>query len=247
MLEAPTTAPPGFHRPDWRSRFPWLVQGTTSRGDLTNPFDLGLFSDASPALVVTKNWDALRSSTGFRRVVHAHQVHGSVVRFHRSGTPGLHLVGPCDGHATADPGVLLTVTVADCVPVFVVDPERRVVALLHAGWRGTAAGILERGLQTLRERVQSRASDLEVHLGPSICGACYEVGPRVFEALGLGVPDGPAPLDLRAALARRAVAAGVAPRNMSVSELCTRCSEGALFSHRAGDRGRQAAYLGIAP
>ena len=246
LSEEPTKAPPGFSHPGWRRRFPWLVQGTTSRGDLRAPFDLGLFSDASPALGVARNWDALRSSTGFQRVVHSHQVHGPSVRFHGFGPPGLHLADPCDGHATASPGVLLTVTVADCVPVFVVDPGRRVVALLHAGWRGTAAGVLEHGLQMLRERVGSHASDLRVHFGPSICGDCYEVGPEVFDALGLEVPGGPALLDLRVVLARRAVVAGVPAGSVSVSELCTRCSEDALFSHRGGDRERQAAYLGIA-
>jgi hypothetical protein len=89
--------------------------------------------------------------------------------------------------------------------------------------------------------------DLLVHFGPSICGACYEVGPEVFSALGLDAPPGPAPLDLRGALAARAVAAGVRATNVSVSGLCTRCSRDGLFSHRGGDRARQVAYLGIAP
>ncbi len=247
VREAPTGEPPGFSHPEWTRRFPWLVQGTTGRGDPRAPFDLGLFSDASSPAAVTGSWEALRSATGFRRVVHARQVHGPAVRFHRAGPPGLHLADPCDGHATAAPGVLLTVTVADCVPVFLVDPEHRAIALLHAGWRGAAAGVLERGIETLAERATSCASELWVHLGPAICGTCYEVGPEVFEALGLDVPAEPAPVDLRGALAGRAVALGVPAGNVSVSGLCTRCSGGSLFSHRGGDRARQAAYVGIAP
>src|SRR5690606_18360795 len=101
-----------------------------------------------------------------------------------------------DGHATRAPGLLLAVSVADCVPVSLVDPERRAVALLHAGWRGAAAGILERGLEVLAERLLARPEDLHVHLGPAICGGCYEVGPEVHRALGLPEPPAPAPVDL---------------------------------------------------
>jgi copper oxidase (laccase) domain-containing protein len=137
----------------------------------------------------------------------------------------------------------LTVSIADCVPVFVVDPAARRVALLHAGWRGAAGGILERGLAELPGT--EGASELFVHLGPSICGQCYEVGPEVFEALDLPRPGGPTPIDLRAVLAERAVKAGVEPSHVSVSERCTRCEGGVFFSHRGGDAGRQVAYLGI--
>ena len=131
------------------------------------------------------------------------------------------------------------------LPVFVVEPRRRAVALLHAGWRGAAAGILELGLEVLGERLGSRAEDLLVHLGPAICGSCYEVGPEVFRGLGLPEPGAPAPVDLRAALAHRAVAAGVAAGSISVSAHCTLCGDAGLFSHRRGDRARQVGYLGV--
>lgn len=239
------TDPPGLVHPVWAERLPWLVQGTTTRGSDPQPFDLGLFSDASDARSVLGRWERLRSSTGFPRVVHAHQVHGSAVRVHGSGPPGLHLAEPCDGHATAGEGALLAVTVADCVPVFVVDPRRRAIALLHAGWRGAAVGILERGLAVLLERMGSAPADLLVHLGPAICGECYQVGAEVFRGLGLPEPATPACVDLRAALARRAVAAGVRAERMTVSDHCTLCGGSGLFSHRGGDRGRQAGYLGV--
>lgn len=247
VREVPQAEPPALVCPVWAERFPWLAQGTTVRGDGPEPFDLGIFSDASPPRAVLGSWERLRRETGFARVVHAHQVHGAAVRVHDSGPPGLHLAEPCDGHATAAGGTLLAVTVADCVPISVVDPRRRAVALLHAGWRGVAAGILERGVAVLEERVGSMAADLLVHLGPAICGRCYEVGPEVFRGLGLPEPPGPALLDLRAALADRAVAAGVGEENVSVSAHCTRCGGSGLFSHRGGDRGRQAGYLGLRP
>jgi copper oxidase (laccase) domain-containing protein len=146
---------------------------------------------------------------------------------------------------TAQASVLLAVTVADCVPVSLVDPVMRRVGLLHAGWRGTAAGVLERGVAAMGEGASARA--LRVHLGPAICGLCYEVGPEVFAALGEPAPAEPTPLDLRAVLARRAVVLGVAPEHVTVSAHCTRCTGSELFSHRGGDRGRQVGYLGIRP
>ncbi len=81
-------------------------------------------------------------------------------------------------------GVLLTVTVADCVPVFLADPDSRAIALLHAGWRGAVAGIMDRGIRALEALRGVSPSGLRVHLGPAICGACYEVGPDVLQQFG---------------------------------------------------------------
>ena len=151
----------------------------------------------------------------------------------------------CDGHVTGEPGVLLAVTTADCVPAFIVDPLRRVVAVVHAGWRGVAVGVLEEVLALLVGGVGSRLQDLHIHLGPAICGSCYEVGREVFEALEQAVPPQPQPIDLRAILAGRAARAGVPPARLTVSEHCTSCTSSGLFSHRGGDRERQVAFVGI--
>jgi YfiH family protein len=233
--------------PGWRDAFPWLIQGTTGRGTSENPFDLGLFSDASAPAAVLENWDRLRRTAGVSRAVHAHQVHGAEVRMHGDGEAGLHLAEACDGHVTTTPGVLLAVTTADCVPVFIVDAERRGVAMLHAGWRGAAQDVLEAGARLLMDRTGSHPGSLHVHLGPAICGMCYEVGPEVFTALGLPEPEGPTPVDLRRALADRTVALGVPAAQVTISGLCTLCERDALFSHRGGDRARQVGFLGIRP
>lgn len=180
-------------------------------------------------------------------MIHAPQPHEADVVVHEGvGGAGLHLVDAADGHATAQPGVLLAVTVADCVPVFIVDERTRSVALLHAGWRGAAAGIVERGVEVMRRAFGSAPPDLFVHLGPSICGSCYEVGPEVFDALGRPVPDRPTPIDLRVVLAGRARELGIAHARTTTSEHCTRCTASPLFSHRGGDAHRQAAFLGVA-
>jgi YfiH family protein len=224
---------------------PWLVQGTTTRGAGEEPFDLGRFTGASSPDRVDRRWRHLLSATGVERAVLSRQVHEAEVRVQGASGPGLHLEDVCDGHATSQAGVLLAVTVADCVPVFVAAPEAVVVAVLHAGWRGAVAGVLERGLAVLQESLEVPPGDLLLHLGPSICGACYEVGPEVFEALDQSVPPAPLPIDLRGVLARKAARAGVPTSAISVSAHCTRCTDSGLFSHRAGDRERQVGFIGI--
>ena len=234
---------PRVQHPEWSEAFPWLVQGTTTRGE-PSPWDFALFGAGATARVLGR-WEALGRATGIERLIHGRQVHADAVRLHEEGPPGLQVSPPCDGHVTARSGVLLTVGLADCVAVSLVEPRRRVIALLHAGWRGAAAGILDRGLEVLRDRLAVAAGDLHAHLGPSICGACYEVGPEVHEALGLPRPERPAPVDLRAVLARRAVEAGITPERITVSAHCTLCGGSPFFSHRGGSAERQVAFLGV--
>ncbi len=223
---------------EWTERFPWLVHGTTGQGN-DGAFDLGLFSEV-PVGESMGRWRRLQEAVGLPRAVHALQVHERSVREHEETAPGLHVLYDFDGHVTDRPGILLTVSVADCVPISLVDPVRRKVALLHGGWRGTAAGIVAAGL----ERLGGSQVDLYAHLGPAICGDCYEVGPEVHEALGLQVPEVNTPVDVRAVQARQLERAGLDPDRITVSEHCTRCGSG-FFSHRGGSPGRQVGVLGL--
>jgi YfiH family protein len=181
-----------------------------------------------------------------RAAVHARQVHGRTVRHHREMAPGLHLVADCDGHVTRAPGVLLAVAVADCVPIFLVAPRARAVGVVHAGWRGVAAGVVEAGLDALKQRLDVAAVDVEAHLGPAICGGCYEVGPEVHRGLGLPDPGRAATVDLRGAVAGRLRRRGVPAAKISTSSWCTRCGDSPFFSHRGGDPHRQVAFVGVA-
>lgn len=253
VSDVPIAYPPALVHPEWDVRFPWLVQGTTIRGPGREPFDLGLYSGGSPEADVRRRWSELVTATGLGRAVHARQLHESTVRPQSPGATSseprshgiLDIVDDCDGHTTAAPGVVLTVAVADCVPVFLVDAERQAVSAVHAGWRGAAGGVLEAGFSAMGSEYGSRPENLDVHFGPSICATCYEVGPEVFEALGQPVPDDPAPIDLRTVLAERAVQAGVWPDRITISTHCTLCTDSGLFSHRGGDRFRQVGYIGI--
>jgi hypothetical protein len=196
---------------------------------------------------VLGRWRLLRQALGFPAAAHARQVHGNRILWHDRRTEGLMLGAPADGHATTTDGVLLAVSVADCVPVYLVAPGARAIALLHAGWRGVAAGVLEAGLAALARNAAVVPADVHVHLGPAVCGDCYEVGAEVHEALGLDIPPGPRTVDLRSVLALRARAAGVPADSVTASGACTRCQRDRFFSHRAGDGGRQAAWLGLRP
>jgi len=231
---------------EWLDRFPWLLAGITHAGPAENPFDLRLIGDTRPAAADSR-WRAVLEITGFGAIAHAEQVHGTRVAVHDDLPRGVHVESrPADGHATSTAGILLAVTVADCVPVYLVDPKRRIVALLHAGWRGIAGGILQQGLETLRT-LGSDAVHLEVYLGPAICGDCYEVGPQVFDALGLRAPSHPMPVDVRAVLVSQALGIGIREGDIAVSEQCTLCGTAGLFSHRGGRSERQAALLGVRP
>jgi polyphenol oxidase len=245
-VRAPGGVPLWVH-PEWAERFPWLAQGTTGRGEGDTPFDLGL-SGAQPVGEVLGRWRALLKAAGMQTVAHARQVHEADLWIHREvGAPGVLVMEGFDGHVTDRPGLLLSVSVADCVPVSVVAPDARAVALVHAGWRGTAAGIVERAIHRLAESWMAPPESLWVHCGPAICGQCYEVGPEVHAAVNPGreVPATNTPIDVRAAIAERAAGLGVRLEQITVSAHCTRCGVPDFFSHRAGSPGRQMGVLGI--
>ncbi|HXG44357.1 MAG TPA: polyphenol oxidase family protein [Gemmatimonadales bacterium] len=246
VQETPVPGPvPRFEIPDWRERH-GVVAGITGRTDPAGSgFDLGLGTDA-PVGEVMARWRRFRQAEpGFGATILGYQVHQTRVLWHPGGS-GWVIVDGVDGHATRTPGLLLTVTVADCIPVYLLAPKIPAIALLHAGWRGTASGILARGLEVLHEGCGAVPSDIVMHCGVGICGECYEVGSEVSSACGVPA-EGPGPwhLDLREVLASQARALGV-PR-ISVSTWCSAHDRDRFFSHRAsrGRDGRMVAYLGM--
>jgi YfiH family protein len=195
-----------------------------------------------PIRTVMGRWDALRAtiaSLGAHRLATAAQVHGDVVIEHVPAWSGW-LRGPrADGHIAPDRGTAVAVTIADCVPVFIAHPGG-VVAALHSGWRGTAARIVQRAISQLGNR-GLEPSELKIHLGPAICGRCYEVSPDVVRMLTGKNVERPQPVDLRAIIAGHAAELGV--RDVTASASCTRCNNDRFYSHRAGDPGRQVAVI----
>ena len=216
-----------------------LTAFTTTRQ--AGSFNLG--SD-EPAASVFGRWMSLVESLAPRgsRLASALQVHGDRILQHvDEGWNGwLRDTSGADGHISATRGTAMAVTVADCVPIFLGHPSG-VGAILHSGWKGTAAGLVRRGLEAFQMR-GLEASEVRVHLGPAICGSCYEVGPDVYFAVTGTRVEEPTPVDLRAVIASHARQAGA---TVSISESCTRCHNERFFSHRAGDSGRQLSVLVI--
>lgn len=233
----------------WESLDPRLVCGitTAARGDLA-------VAGSVPEHVSAAYADLARE-LGLGQVSLPTQVHGTELRevAVRSG-PGpddgtVIRAGSVDGQIATGAGLLLAATAADCVPVYLWSPELGRIGLIHAGWRGATAGIVPRAL-TRFERDAGRGPlrvvpDLRVHLGPAICGRCYEVDEAVLSAFGFGGRR--ARLDLRGLLAAQAVNAGVDRQALTSSRFCTSCGPCDLHSHRAsgGAAGRMAAFLGV--
>lgn len=109
----------------------------------------------------------------------AYQVHGRDVVAVNGSTP---CRPHCDALVTNEPGRVLLLRFADCVPLFFADTRGRAVGVAHAGWRGTAAGVAGAAVQALDEAFGCRAADLVAGVGPSIGPCCYEVGSDVVEA-----------------------------------------------------------------
>jgi hypothetical protein len=186
--------------------------------------------------------DRLCEQLGLRWLCASRQVHGSdVLRIdtaeRRGGEP---LPLDADGHATAALGIGAMVLAADCLPVALAGG--RGVAMLHAGWRGLAAGVLEQGVRALRDVGGGRA--VVAAIGPGAGACCYEVGPEVHDALGTrtaaaGSECGRGKIDLRAIARERLLAAGVT--EVLDAEACTICDT-RFFSHRRQGElaGRQA-------
>jgi polyphenol oxidase len=189
---------------------------------------------------------ALRDSG---RLLLLKQVHGAtVVEAPWDGMP------EADAAVAAAPGFLLGIQTADCLPVLLVDPRRRLVAAAHAGWRGTVAGVASAAVEALAAR-GSRPEDLVAGLGPGIGPCCYEVGDEVRAAFGHARaaffrpgPNGRLHLDVRAANARQLVEAGLRPEALHHVADCTRCRADLYHSYRRQGKaaGRMISFVGFA-
>jgi YfiH family protein len=241
LAETPAgdAAVPRLELAEWSERY-GLVAGITTR-----PLSLGLWSDEQVGQVMGR-WRAFCATFAapFPAVVLSHQVHGTEVRWHEALPEGWLILDGLDGHASGERGVLLTITVADCIPIYLTVPHKGAIALVHAGWRGTAAGVLARAVDLLKWRGFAKTSDIVMHCGVGICGKCYEVGSEVAARFGVVAGSGPLRVDLRDVLARQARELGI--EHISLSPWCSAETRDRFFSHRAsgGRDGRMVAYLG---
>jgi YfiH family protein len=219
--------------------------GGVSRGVFTS-LNLGLGSGDDTEAVV-KNRGIVRDALGLQALAFARQVHGSTIAPvgpERVGAgfsdPG-NAVPDADGMTTASSGVALAVLTADCVPVALADPEAGRVAVVHAGWRGVAAGVVSAALRRF-----SHPARLLAAIGPAVGEDHYEVGEDVVAAVSTGTEaavvarrDGSIHLDLPGTVA--AVIRNHGVRRIERAEECTACESERFFSYRRDGRsGRQA-------
>jgi YfiH family protein len=186
---------------------------------------------------------------GYGRLLFLQQVHGArVVEAPWQGTPEAD-AGVADGA-----GWLLGIETADCLPLLLVDPARHAVAAAHAGWRGTAAQVAVRAVESLAAR-GSRPQDLLAALGPAIGPCCYEVGEELRDAFGedaeqvfVSGRNGRPHLDLRAANVRQLRRAGVRDTAILHVDECTHCQAELYHSYRRDGKGagRMISYVGFA-
>jgi len=209
-------------------------------------FDLGPAADP-PAETVARRESFLRAA-GLRGASPAvlRQVHGTTLVEDGRG-------GEADGGiAILAAGVRVAPAVrsADCVTLLLADREAGAVAAVHAGWRGTEAGIARVAVETLAAR-GIPAARLIAALGPAVGPCCYEVGPevlRLFPGFTRPAGGGRSTLDLHAANAAQLAAAGIPPRAIHRAPWCTRCRNDLFFSVRAegAAAGRLMAVIGAA-
>ena len=224
--------------------------------------NLGSTRGDDPACV-QENYRRFFAAVGVKAdaVAMTNQVHGDTVRPVTTADVKAGLLDreayEADGLVTDIPGLALVIFSADCLPVLLYDPVRRVIAAVHAGWRGTAAGIVERAVEKMAF-YGSRPEDILAAIGPGISRCCFETHEDVPNAMtaALGVratpflspiENGKFKVDLKGINAMRLERSGLLRAHISVTADCTACLPERYWSHRAtgGVRGSQAAVIQI--
>ncbi len=239
------------------------VQGFTTRHEGVsrppyNSLNLGLNALDSPHNVEGNRSILTRQfKIGLDRLVTVNQVHGDDILVIDEPNPDYShfLKIDCDGIITNQPEVMIGVCVADCFPVLLLDPVCRVVAALHAGWKGTAGGISGKGIEALVKLFGSNPRDILAAVGPGIGPCCYEVDAPVMDAFAKKGQDltfcledagnGKFRLDLLQANYLQILRAGVPEGNVEVEKLCVSCNRDSFFSYRrdGGETGRQMGFI----
>ena len=160
-----------------------------------------------------------------------------------------------DAVVTIRRGLIVGVEVADCVPVLLFDKKKHIAGAVHAGWRGTAVGIVKKTIAVFTDRFHASAADIMIAIGPSIKGCCYGVGPEVVDAVSRETGNGDYVLalgekqfiDLGAANKHQALSTGILPENVWMSEECTHCLPEKYYSFRyaRGAAARQHGFIVI--
>ena len=259
-LEYPMFRETGIVKHGFSTRIGGVSKGCFSSLNLS-------FTRGDEEEAVRENFRRIGSAMGIRceDMVFTHQTHTTNVRVVTEADKGCGIVKPrtysdVDGLVTDIPGICLVTFYADCVPLYFVDPVKKVIGLSHSGWRGTVGKIGKVTVETMCREFKSRPEDILAAVGPSICQDCYEVSEDVIRQFQKNFPEDcwdalfyqkenqKYQLNLWKANELIFYEAGILPEHIAVTNLCTHCNSEILYSHRqAGDaRGNLCAFLALA-
>jgi len=236
------------------NQIPGLVHAFSTRRAERNDFSLGPADSPNPMIQMNRaRFLAAIGAPGWP-IIKLKQIHsGIVVDVDDTSAASEAVAG--DAGVTALRGVVLAVQTADCVPVLVADIESRVVAAIHAGWRGTAAGIVMIAVKRIVEKFHIDPKSLHAVIGPHIGVCCYEVGEDVVQAM----PDASAVetreewskphVNLASANRRQLMETGIPETQIETSSLCTKCREDLFHSYRRDGKrmGHLLSVIGLTP
>jgi YfiH family protein len=248
--------------PEWE-RYPELLHGFIGRrgGRSVGPYaglNVSLRVGDDPDAVKNNICD-LKRGVGIHdgRIVTMKQVHGDGILEVNDKTQ--KEAGEADAMVTRERGTYLGILTADCAPILLVVPKRKAVAVVHAGWRGTLAGLAAKTVRMLQEKYDVAATEIEAALGPSIGACCYEIkddvaGPLLAQWGSLAESSlerraGKCFLDLRRLNREILAQAGIPASRIFEVGPCTSCAREDFFSYRRerADVGRQLSFIGWLP
>lgn len=258
-LEYPMFVESGIVRHGFSTRLGGVSKGCYASMDLS-------FTRGDKEENVRENFRRIGEAIGIHceDMVFSQQTHTTNVRVVTEADRGMGMMRPqeymdVDGLATNVPGICLVTFYADCVPLFFVDPVKRVIGLSHSGWRGTVGKIGKVTVELMQKEYGCDPEDILAAVGPSVCQDCYEVSEEVIErfranfkeedwdSLFYRKENGRYQLDLWKANELIFKEAGITEEHIAVANLCTHCNSDILYSHRTmGDkRGNMAAFLAL--
>ena len=177
-------------------------------------------------------------SISYENIVFSNQVHGTAIKHVKKGD----FCEDIDALITNKPSVVLTTIYADCVPIYFLDTEKKVIALAHAGWRGTVSEIATLTLEEMRSVYDCQTENILVGIGPSISKCCFEVDTPVYEAfkkldfaedyISKQPNNNKFYIDLQAINKQMLINAGLLSKNIELANICTKCNPDLFYSHR---------------
>lgn len=247
--------------------FPEIFHAVTTRAGGVSPepfcsLNLGNNTGDSDANVQT-NYERLSQALDFdlQTVISSHQVHGTEIAYiteipaRAKPFPLAHALDGYDGFITTSPNITLLVRVADCVPVILYEPDRKALAVVHAGWKGTVGGIAAKAANLMVQHCQCNRKQIKAGIGPSIGPCCYEVRQDVADIFRQTMPysrfilseesEDIVSLDLQEANRLQLIESGLTPEHIELSWVCTGCNSNLFFSHR-GEKGKTGRFALVA-